>query len=83
MMPSEGDLRKIGEAICETAFDLFATCGAPDDFGVQSVGSTSIVFGGTNRVILDLPSGSWIIDRTYCTRRFQARWDKMKGQPGF
>ena len=67
--PNENDL--ITFTVKEMALQIFADCGAPGDFCVQDIGA-SIVFGGTNRLILS--EYGWRIDEAYCTPRFIERF---------
>ena len=67
--PNENDL--ITFAVKEMALQIFADCGAPDDFCVQTIGA-SLVFGGANRLILS--EYGWRIDEAYCTPRFIERF---------
>lgn len=72
--PTNSQLNRIGEEIADMAYDAFVACGAEDDFCIQSIGMNVIVFGGTNRLILD----RWGLrpSRSHCTSRFLASWDR-------
>ena len=65
---------EICETIAEMAHDVFCKCGAPDDYCVQHIGTTSIIFGGWNRV--HLTERGWSVSRSHCTSEFLAAWDK-------
>ena len=64
--------RELSLAIQEMAQRIFTICGAEDDFCVQDVGIETIIFGGTNRVILD--HRGWYIDTEHCTEKFAKAW---------
>ena len=64
----------LGVDVAEIAAEIFAACGAADDFCIQH----GTVFGGTNRLILD--RNGWHIDRGYCTPRFISAFDSMQQQ---
>ena len=51
-----------------------------DDFCIQSVGETTIVFGGTNRLVWS-PSAGYRPDRSYCTQSFLHRWEQLGRLP--
>ena len=64
----------IGLAVMELAQDIFDQAGCPDDFCVQAIGG-SIVFGGTNRLILC--TRGWVYDSSCCTEEFMQACDKV------
>lgn len=64
--PTENDF--IAFMVREAAAQIFFECGAASDMCIQVVGETRIVFGGTNRLILD--DHGWSIDEPYCTPSF-------------
>jgi hypothetical protein len=76
-MSQTEDLQKIGEACQVIAYSIFSQCGAASDFCIQHASPESVVFGGTNRLILHFRSG-WYADRSYCSSRFLERWDAIK-----
>ena len=63
----------IGEHVAEQALQLFKDCGAEGDFCLQDIGMDNIVFGGTNRLILDCHNG-FHPDSTLCTSNFLEKW---------
>jgi hypothetical protein len=71
MTEQDGEL---AYSIEEMASQIFTECGAEDDYCVQSIGWGSIVFGGTNRLILD--KNGWRLDESYCTLRFIDQFNK-------
>jgi len=72
MILKRQDYMDVGESIIEIAHSIFCDCGAEDDFCVQYAGG-SIIFGGTNRLILG--RRGWSVDRVACTDRFLELWD--------
>lgn len=69
------DNDRIGQIVVDEAFELFEDLGFVDDFCVQSVGMSDVVFGGTNRVIWSVRTG-FRMDRSYCTSKFIAAWHR-------
>jgi hypothetical protein len=59
----------IGILVAEEAEEIFRTCGAEDDYCIQTVGFDCAVFGGTNRVIFR-PLSGFCLDTDYCTDNF-------------
>jgi hypothetical protein len=49
-----------------------------DDFCIQCVGGSVVVFGGLNRVKWTLKHG-FSIERGYCSQTFREHWDKLAG----
>lgn len=74
MNPTNEQLQRIGETVCEIAYCIFADCGESEDFCIQNAGSTSAVFGGTNRLIWT-PLKGFYPDRSYCRPGFLSAWD--------
>lgn len=69
-------------SIIDEARSRFAACGAESDFCLQHHTGTSIVFGGTNRVIWTAVSG-YRPDPDDCTKRFLRQWQqRYGGTPG-
>ena len=66
--------------VFNTAREIFIKCEASSDFGIQHIGSTAVVFGGTNRLIYG--ANGWSIDEGLCTPRFVHHWKQIKGQYG-
>jgi hypothetical protein len=68
-------------------FDIFEAASRyweenPDDFCVQSFeGGETIVFGGLNRLIWS-PFTGFQADRSYCSKKFLERYDKLGPNPG-
>jgi hypothetical protein len=73
---NEEQMMEIILNVQEEAKILFEKCGCSSDYCVQLVGSTRIVFGGTNRLIWCIRSG-FFPDRSYCTKKFLENWDKI------
>jgi hypothetical protein len=69
---------EVGQFFVEEVMDIFEACGCPDDFCVQNAGGYVLVFGGTNRLCWSAKKGFYP-DRSYCTKRFLASWDKSYG----
>jgi len=71
-MPNEKRLRQryseLGEVVCDEARGIFDECGADEDFCIQDVGETYIIFGGTNRLIWTCRG--FTIDKHLCTPNF-------------
>lgn len=65
----------IAYAVEAMALEIFEDCGAASDYCVQHRGEDRLIFGGTNRLILD--KRGWRIDRSACTERFIRRWDEI------
>lgn len=63
-------------SIVEKAENIFKYCNAHSDFGLQSIGYNSIVFGGTNRLIWNIDS--FRIDESYCTSNFKDKFNELK-----
>mgnify|MGYP003435638571 FL=1 len=63
-------------SIVEKAENIFKYCNAHSDFGLQSIGYNSIVFGGTNRLIWNIDS--FRIDESYCTANFKDKFKELK-----
>lgn len=74
--PTNEQIQRIGETVCEEAYSIFCDCGAEEDFCVQATGSESVVFGGTNRLMWSVRRGFYP-DRPYCTPTFLKRWDLL------
>lgn len=72
--PSEKDEKNVGRALILAAYDIFLECEAKEDFGIQAIGPTTVVFGGVNRVIWG-PKNGFVADRSYCTKRFLKHFD--------
>lgn len=53
---------------------IFEEC--PEDFCIQYMGFTSIVFGGVNRVVWSIKNGLQI-DKPYCSEKFIKHWEKV------
>jgi len=66
---TNSQLKEMGEIVVERARDIFCDCQAEDDFCIQHISGTIVVFGGTNRLIFD-PITGFRADREYCTKRF-------------
>lgn len=60
-------------AVESMARRIFRECGAEDDFCIQYVSDVAIVFGGTNRLVLN--RWGWQLDREYCTPNFIKAFD--------
>lgn len=74
------EIEQVGEVVVAEAMNRFAVCGAEKDFCIQAVGMSSVVFGGTNRIIFNPSSRTvWRPDRGYCTSRFLEEWDANYG----
>ena len=64
---------ELADMIVEAASEYFKEC--PEDFCVQSVGFSYIIFGGTNRLIWS-PEG-FSPDVSYCTQKFLQHYHKL------
>ena len=76
----EKQSQEIGMVIIEEAADRFTECGAASDFYIQHIGST-VVFGGTNRLIFSLKFGFYM-EKSYCTERFIKEYETRYNHEG-
>jgi len=76
--PEIKDCISVGESVCEMACLIFMICEAEDDFCIQNVDSGCIIFGGTNRLVLN--QHGFYPDRAYCTPRFLELYDEKYGK---
>lgn len=67
-------------AVVESAHEIFRSAGCASDFCLQHCGLSSIVFGGTNRLIWS-PLG-FQIDSAYCTDKFRQVFTSWKEKRG-
>lgn len=51
------------------------------DFCVQHIGTETVVFGGTNRLVWS-PFAGFVPDRAYCTEKFLAHYATIGPNPG-
>ena len=70
-MPNQHEFESIGIQVYEQAQEIFAACGAADDFCHQ----TGLVFGGTNRI--KLTKRGWIAESSHCTEKFLDAFDRV------
>ena len=73
----QGDHMYIVASIVEAAAEYFAGC--PEDFCIQHVATTHIVFGGTNRLIWN-PKHGFSCDESYCRPEFIALCEALRGR---
>jgi hypothetical protein len=64
---------EIGEIVIDRALHIFLECGAEEDFYIQSISPSSVIFGGMNRVIWR-PEEGFRMDEEYCTPKFIERF---------
>ena len=65
----------IFEMVVDQAGRFFEEC--PEDFGIQYISGTSVVFGGTNRLIWKADLG-FFPDRQYCSKKFLEHYAKIQ-----
>jgi hypothetical protein len=68
----------ISESVEAMARHIFAVCGAEDDYCVQDVGSSSIVFGSVNRIRLG--KYGWKAFEDHCTSEFYTSFQQKYGR---
>ena len=64
-------------ALVEEAYRIFERAGIPQDFCLQHVGLTNLVFGSTNRLLWSVQTG-FVPDKSSCTEKFLNNWTKEK-----
>lgn len=69
------ELQEMGCAVMEIAEQIFHYCRADEDFCVQFIGTSHMVFGGTNRLTFN--RFGWNADRRYCTPQFIRLFEKL------
>ena len=71
------ELMEMGVALLEVAEEVFHTCRADEDFCVQSIGLSNVVFGGTNRLVFS--HKGFFINESHCTPQFVRLFNKYYG----
>ena len=66
---------EVGDVVLDVAYELFVLAGYDEDFCVQYIGDTTIIFGGSNRVIWH-PLSGFRVDAEYCTTKFIGNFEK-------
>lgn len=67
----------IFEMVIDQAGQFFEEC--PEDFGIQYISGTGVVFGGTNRLIWKADLG-FFPDKQYCSKKFLEHYDKIQSK---
>ncbi len=71
---TDDDLMRIGAAVIEAADMIFTDAGAESDFCLQDVAGDTVIFGGTNRLVLNCRG--WAYSNSHCTETFMQSVDK-------
>ena len=71
----ERDWGEIVLSIVEEAREIFKSCGAESDFGLQYATGGVIVFGGTNRLLWTSGGGFRPVGDASCSSRFLERFN--------
>jgi len=71
---TDKEIEKVGMYVIDIAIGIFKECGKEEDFCIQYVGGSSIVFGGWNRVILN--SSGWSLSESHCSEEFINNFNK-------
>jgi len=74
-------LAECGWSTIVDAETLFMELGIREDFCIQAIGSESIVFGGTNRIIWH-PRNGYRIDYDYCSQKVIDKFYDIIGRKG-
>ena len=72
-MITEKQTQQVADVVLDGAYEIFSLLGVADDFCIQTIGASKIVFGGTNRVCWSVRNG-FSPDKSYCTKGFLTKW---------
>lgn len=75
-VPSDDELLELGMSVWEMAESIFDDCKAPADNCIQYNGGNILIFGGSNRIMLD--KTGWNASEMHCSERFFALFEHHK-----
>lgn len=78
-MMKDEEIYEIGQIVVDQAQSIFEYAEAMEDFCVQHISLTLVIFGGVNRLLWSVKYG-WVLDKSYCSPKFISRFETYKKQ---